>query len=117
MNKKTQTVYSDSSIIMKVIKMVSEDDLKNPQTLSTISPCCISQHWGSDSCHYYVSASPTPLSMVPLYFVVQELFSQPCSSGGIALYIGIHLVCLWEEKSSESSYTAILDPSPISFLM
>lgn len=33
-----------------------------------------------------------------------------CSSGGIALYVGIYLVCLWDEVSSVSSFAATLDP-------
>lgn len=36
------------------------------------------------------------------------------SLGGISLYVGVDSVCPREEVGSESSYAAILDPSPSS---
>lgn len=42
---------------------------------------------------------------------VAAVHSALSSSGNIALYVGIDLLCLWDELSSESSYPAILDLS------
>ena len=37
--------------------------------------------------------------------------SPQCSLGGIALYVGVDLLSLWEEVSAGSSNATILDPS------
>lgn len=59
-----------------------------------------------------VSASPTPLNMAFLFRVqgAIQLVLSPFSAG-IITYVTVDTVCLWEEVSSGSSYTAILNHS------
>lgn len=57
-----------------------------------------------------VSGSPTRVCVVSLIGcaeAVQAALSS--SSGGIALAVGVNLMCSWKEMSSASSHTAILD--------
>lgn len=70
---------------------------------------------GFHGCH--ISIFLTHFCMVPLY--AEALQSALTSSlGGIALYVGVDSVYLWEEMGSGSSYDAVLDlPLRLIFFM
>lgn len=81
-------------------------------SLSDIPPyCSLSIRVGFPSlpCLCFFCQSLCGLSILCCAEIVQSVFSS--SSGGIAQYVGIYLVCLWEDASSGSSYPALLDPS------
>ena len=66
------------------------------------------QGWSFGQDHVF--DSPTPL-IVALFSLVEGTIQLLLSSfsGGIITYVAVDLVCLWEEVSSESYYTTILD--------
>lgn len=66
---------------------------------------------------YCVSVSPTLFCVVSLLFDVEAVQSALSSSGGVALCVNMDLMCQWDEVSSGSSYTVILDWKSVSVLM
>lgn len=85
----------------------------SPSVISLLTERCQVVCLGGDF-HYYVSISiMSLLCVLPLSFVVQEMFSQPSVLlQEKLLYVGIDSVCLWEEVSSGSSNVTILDHLP-----
>lgn len=75
-------------------------------------------YMSSTTCHCIGDGVPVVTMSLVSSAVLYGLYHSLCSSSsrGIALCVGINLGCTWEEVSSVSSYSVILDISSIAAL-
>lgn len=103
--------YFSCPLHRSCIRLRVDESYASPSVISFLTERCQVVCVGGGFHHYQVSISiMSLLCVVPLSFVVQELFSQPSVLvQEELLYVSVESVCLWEEVSSGSPNVTILD--------